>query len=125
VELLGFDLDAPEVSAPGSEVTVRMYWRRTGSLAGKWRLFTHLGDSDGTFENFDRNGSLRESETSTPESWEIHRIYVDTQTLKIPEKAAAEVTLLVGVWQGRQRLPVLSGPHDAENRGIVVHLKTR
>jgi hypothetical protein len=130
VHLIGYRFE-PEVAHPGDEVKLTYYWRCDDTLEDGWLLFTHTKDEgNGHLGNLDYSGPLREARSNGhqvlgPDRWEKGKIYVDTQTYKVPsDVAGSEVTILVGVWKNDSRLRVLSGPSDGENCAVVGKIKT-
>ena len=127
VHLIGYDF-RPESARPGQQVKLTYWWRCDVAVGDDWLLFTHTkaeGKSEG---NLDYDGPLREQRDTHqvlgPDRWEKGKIYVDQQTYTVPNDfAGLEVTVVVGVWKGYDRLHILSGPHFADNSAIVGKIK--
>jgi hypothetical protein len=126
VHLVGWDVQPEGVVAPGSKLTLTMYWRSAARLDSGWALFTHLtGNGGKRIGNVDDVGPLRGANGLSPSSWQPGKVYVDSQTFEIPRGIRdSEITIVVGVWKGNARLDVLSGRVDRERRAIVAHVKT-
>src|SRR4029453_14713120 len=53
------------------------------------------------------------------------KVYADEQSFRVPDDVkTADFAVTTGIWKGDARLKVVSGPADADNRGIVVRMKT-
>lgn len=130
VHLVGYSIEPKGNAAPGAEVKLTMYWRVDEKLDDGWSLFTHILDAAGNrVLNIDNVGPLREVKESHqalwPSAWEKGKIYKDEQAFRMPDDLKTpEVSIVVGIWKGDARLKITSGPADAENRGIVAHVKT-
>jgi len=140
VQLLGYDISPAEVAAPGSKISLTLYWQRTGSLDEGWKLFTHLLDARGSqIGQFDKSGPLRagadeNTQALGPSDWQVGKIYVDKIELEVPRRVTRNdqqvalrtgtVTVAVGVWKEAARLDVLGGNSDARRRGFVTSLST-
>jgi hypothetical protein len=108
-----------------------MYWKVDKALdEGDWKLFTHVLDASGDrLMNIDNVGPLRHLkrnvQTFPPSSWAEGKIYVDSQSFTMPRKVkTANVQVVTGVWKGRDRLPIKSGPAISDNRALVATLTT-
>ncbi|APR99599.1 carbohydrate-binding family 9-like protein [Pajaroellobacter abortibovis] len=128
VELIGYRFD-PEVARTGERVKLTYYWKVNTKVGKKWLLFTHVLNGKGVqTDNLDWVGSLREpnryGQRFGPEVWEPGKVYVDEQTYMIPEDWEGNtLTVVVGLWRGEERLKVIAGPNDGDNRGIVGTIK--
>ena len=123
VELLGYDLDRPEVH-PGDELTVTWHWRCLGAPGAGWRLFTHVVDGDDRSRiNQDEVGPIREH--FQPEHWRPGLYIRDPQRIRVPRSWKSKVVdLRVGLWRGDDRMSIESGPEDGADRarGPVVRV---
>ena len=152
VALVGYAIDPVGVAAPGSHVKLTLYWQSLSPLGPGWGLFTHLTIPRQPHRLLDGSGPLRKSvpdasggqrQALGPSAWERGHVYVDPLEFDIPANVRApEVTVVAGVWRDTLRvikpgqpedpklalpglrLPVLSGPADDMQRGIVVHIST-
>ena len=129
ITLLGAQVDPGLEVAPGKRVSVTMYWRVDKPLGDLgWKLFTHVLDGSGDrLMNIDNVGPLRHVEKAgqawPPGYWQPGKIYVDTQTFTMPRKLKSpKVQIVTGIWKGRDRLEVKSGPQVSENRALVATL---
>src|SRR6187402_2442459 len=129
VQLLGYAIEPEHEQRPGTRVKLTMYWKLTQDLEEGWNLFTHVVDAQGVrLLNIDNIGPLREwrgsGQAFPPGDWTVGKVYVDEQSFTIPKEAKGELLdVVVGIWKGEQRLKVVEGPHDAENRAKVATLK--
>jgi hypothetical protein len=130
VRLIGYKIEPVGTAAPGTDVKLTMFWKVEDKLDDGWSLFTHVIDSNSErILNIDNVGPLREVKESHqalwPSAWEKGKIYADEQSFRVPDDLkTADFAVTTGIWKGDARLKVVSGPADADNRGIVVRLKT-
>ena len=130
IHLIGYRFE-PESAKPGESVKITYYWRCDEPLEEGWVLFTHTkDDGSGKMGNLDYEGPLRDQRNGNhqvlgPERWEKGKIYVDTQTYKVPDDTSgSEITVTTGIWKGDARLRIISGPNDGDNSAIVGKIKT-
>lgn len=152
VALVGYAIEPSGVAAPGSHVKLTLYWQSLSPLGPGWGLFTHLVVPRQPHRLLDGAGPLRKSVPAAdggqrqalgPSSWQRGKVYMDPLEFEIPTNAnAPELTVVAGVWRDALRvvkegqaedpklalpglrLPVLSGPADNMQRGIVLHIST-
>lgn len=129
--LLGAQIEPGVDVEPGGRVKVTMYWRADKALDDvDWKLFTHVLDGSGErLMNIDNVGPLRHvrrnRQSWAPGNWLAGKVYVDTQTFTMPRKLkGSKVQLVTGIWKGRQRLPLKSGPSITDNRALVATFNT-
>lgn len=127
IRLLGHKIDPEGPLRPGQEFKLTLYWQCDERLDGGWQLFTHLLDERGNRVpggHYDNTGPLREVSSGRqalpPSDWRKGKVYVDEQTLRLPDEVAPRVALAVGIWREDQRLPV--APPSPQNRAIVAEL---
>ena len=132
ITLIGMKIDPGLDIDPGQRVKLTMYWRADKALGEPdWKLFTHVLDSSGDrLMNIDNVGPLRHLARNTqawpPSNWVPGKVYVDQQSFTMPRKIkGSPVQIVVGIWKGRQRLEIRSGPTIGENRALVATLTTR
>lgn len=130
VTLVGYSIDPRGTVPSGGRVKLTMYWRCDKKLDDGWNLFTHVLDGSGErVLNIDNVGPIREwrdtHQVLWPTAWDPGKIYVDEQVFTIPPNLKTDrVQVVTGVWRENDRLKIVSGPHDRENRGIVVNIPT-
>jgi hypothetical protein len=124
--LLGVQVEPGLEVAPGKRVKMTMYWRADKALDDPdWKLFTHVLDGAGDrVMNIDNVGPLRQmgrdGQAWPPGRWTPGKVYVDVQTFTMPKKLKSpKLQVVSGVWRGRDRLPVKSGPQISDNRALV------
>jgi hypothetical protein len=128
VTLLGCRVEPERPLAPGDLVRFTLYWRVDAPLPPGFSLFTHLLDGAGVrVLNLDQVGPLRQwkdrRQVLGPWAWEPGKTYVDEQELRIPRGLRSRrLELVGGLFRGDERLPIRSGPHDAERRGRFAEL---
>lgn len=131
LHLIGYDVSPESGTGPGQTVRLKLYWKPVSRLDPGWNLFTHLED-DGAHQlwNFDREGEFRSSLAGKMPAGlsllEPGKIYVDEQTLTMPraDQLAPYINIVVGVWQGDMRLPIVSGVSDGHEGAILARLST-
>jgi hypothetical protein len=95
-ELLGYSLDAQPIAAPGSKLSLKLYFRSSGQLDEGYVPFTELVLPDGKRIEIVGNGPLRKG-ALTPSHWEHGKVYVDQMDLTVPpELDAARFSIVVG-----------------------------
>ena len=131
ITLLGVTVDPGLDVAPGKRVKVTMYWRADKALDDpSWKLFTHILDGSGDrVMNIDNVGPLRSGGNNVqawpPGRWTPGKIYVDTQTFTVPKKLKSQkLQVVAGIWKGKDRLPLRSGPSVSDDRALVASLTT-
>jgi len=131
LRIIGYKLDRA-VATPGSTVKVTLYWRCEEKLDDGWMLFTHVDDPiSNQVTNFDWGSAIREQKGDRqilgPDRWEKGKVYVDEIDMRIPDWGPGmgpELRIMTGVWRKDDRLRVLSGANDGDNRAILFTLKT-
>jgi hypothetical protein len=148
-ELLGYALDSTGTAAPGSQVSLKLYWRSTGKLGAGYLPFTELVTPDGTRVEVEGNGPVRKGQL-TPQNWVPGKVYVDELSFTVPKDLdAARFSIVVGLRtqpvapeqpaEGAEKkaekpadegafglvyLSVLSGPADQTHGGVLATLET-
>jgi hypothetical protein len=130
ITLLGTKVEPAGNVKAGEKVKVTMYWKVQKEIGDPgWKLFTHVMDGSGErILNIDNVGPLRhlvgQDQALSPSHWKTGKVYVDEQEFAIPKKVrSSTIQVLVGIWKADERLPVVSGPHERDNRGIVATIK--
>lgn len=129
--LLGYKIAPVGAVTPGQRIKLTMYWQSKKKLDDGWQLFTHVLDGSGErILNIDNVGPLRtvtgDHQVMAPSDWTAGKVYVDEQTFTVPKNVKTNrIQVVTGIWKGNDRLKTLSGPHDRENRGIVVTIPIR
>jgi hypothetical protein len=131
ITLVGAQIEPGLVVEPGGRVKITMYWRVDKALDDvDWKLFTHVLDSSGErLMNIDNVGPLRHMRRNRqswpPGSWVPGKVYVDSQSFTMPRKLkTAKVQVVAGIWKGRERMLLKSGPSITENRALIATLDT-
>lgn len=128
--LLGAKLTPPGQVKPGTQMKLTMYWRADKKLEAGWNLFTHVLDGSGErVLNIDNVGPIREwkgdKQVLSPSQWEPGKVYVDEQDFAVPANLRTDkIQVTTGVWRENDRLKIVGGPADRENRGIVANIST-
>jgi len=145
LHLVGYEVSPATTAAPGSTVSVKLYWRSVKKVPLCYRLTTRLTAPNGTIHEFDDVGPLRESSETDrgkvprfpPSAWTPGMIYVDEQSLTVPNTDAPVLDLTVGVScpsytmnEGKLekasefKLGVLSGVSDGKEGAFLARLVT-
>lgn len=131
VKLLGYEMRPARFARAGQRVRLTLYWQLTGNVEPGSRLYTHLLDGSGErIGSFDEIGPLREPKEGQPklppEGWEPGKVYLDELSFRFPGGVKTEeVQLVAGIVRDSELLPIASGPHDGNGRGLVAELKVR
>lgn len=114
---VGLDVD-PEKPLPGKAMKLTHYWKVKQPVGEDWKLFVHLGGPrSGSYVNAD-HAPLR---GRYPVSyWKAGEIIRDQHSVTLPARwPGAAVDVYVGIWKGPQRLKVVKGPSDGDNRVLA------
>jgi hypothetical protein len=111
-ELLGYSLSPAALAAPGSKVTLKLYWRSVSKLEQGYELFTQLVTPGGKRFDVQATGALRQGGALAPSNWEPGKVYVDETELTVPDDLeAASFSIVVGF----KTAPIApEAPADAE-----------
>jgi hypothetical protein len=131
LHLVGYEIEPEGKVGPGQSLTLKLYWKVVGRLGPNWNLFTHLeGERGEQLWNYDREGAFRGFVSGKmPAGLSLLSpgvVYVDEQTLALPkpEQLTPRVAVVIGVWNDRLRLPVVSGVSNGRDAAIVTHFDT-
>jgi Carbohydrate family 9 binding domain-like len=123
VTYLGLDVD-PATVEPGKDVKLTHYWKLVASPGDGWKPFTHLeGPNHGGFINADHTPVRGKYPAS---AWKPGDIVRDEQVIRLPPNWSYDVlNVYTGFWRGSARLPVKSGPHDADGRVLAAAIPVK
>ncbi len=117
VVYLGLDVDPLPVD-PARDITLTHYWKLVAPPGDGWKTFTHVeGPNHQGYINVDHAPVKGKYPVS---AWKPGDIVRDVHTIHLPagwNKPTLEV--YVGLWRGPARMPIRSGPHDAEGRVLA------
>ncbi|MFC1641557.1 carbohydrate-binding family 9-like protein [Myxococcota bacterium] len=131
VRLLGANVTPDGVVAPGKRVKVTLYWQLQVHPGPGWCLFTHVLDQAGEpMVNLDHVGPIRTpsgaGQVFGPSAWPEGKVIVDEQEFTVPGGGTTHrIQLVTGVWRGSDRMRIVSGARDADNRAMVLSLPIR
>jgi hypothetical protein len=100
-ELLGYAIN-PEPQpgqkvTPGSQLSLKLYWRSTGKLDADYVPFTELVAASGTRVEVEGSGPVRKGEL-VPHNWEPGKVYVDELSITVPpELDTTRFSIVVGL----------------------------
>jgi len=115
---------------PGGSVDVKWFWKPVTRIGKGWGLFTHIESETGRqLANYDSEGAFRAFLKSKPEGLAALTpglIYVDEQQLNLPkaEDLTPDISVIVGVWNDKMRLPIVSGASNGHEAAFLAHLST-
>lgn len=94
----------PVSAQPGQQVTLRHYFTATRQPPQGWGFFVHVADATsrqqvGNLDHEIQNGAAPLG------TWPVGKVVEDVHTLQFPNYPG-QLQLLLGFWQGNQRLPV-------------------
>ena len=135
IALVGYELGTTGPVSGGSEIGLTLYWQASAPLEPGWELTTEVLSQRDLLAS-EAQGALHTGPDSKlgPSAFRIGRLYKDELRIKLPEQLSrAEISIAASVKRSLPpadpalpplvfRLPVLSGPSDGNNRGIVAHL---
>ena len=150
VALVGYSVEPSTLAAPGSKISLKLFWRSSSKLSGPYKLYTELVTAGGKRFEVEGGGPLR---SLAPSSWVPGKIYIDDVTLTVPadidaarfsivagfktepvaaeaaaekpdEKAAKDAKEKPATTFGAVYLNVLSGPADAKHGAVIATLDT-
>lgn len=121
VELVGYDL--PLELERGRPFKITLYYKVNQPIAGGYRIFIHF---DGPGSRF--NGDHTPLDGKFPTNYWVPGFYVIDEFTVTPDRVtqpSGTYTLYSGFWAGDQRLKVVAGPSDGENRVRMGTLRVR
>lgn len=123
VIFLGLDADPLPANA-GRDLKLTQYYKVVSSPGDGWRTFTHLeGPGKQNYVNADHAPMDGKYPVS---AWKAGDIIRDIHTVHVPDGWSFPVLeVYVGLWRGQERMPVKSGPHDAEGRVLAASIPVR
>jgi hypothetical protein len=96
-ELIGYALEPENKAAPGSQLSLKLYWRSTGKLDAGYLPFTELVLPKGTRIDVEGTGPVRKG-ALVPGNWEQGKVYVDELSITVPADIdAARFSIVVGL----------------------------
>jgi len=96
-DLLGYALEPAGIAAPGSQLSLKLYWRSTGKLDGEYVPYTELVLPNGSRTEVESSSPVRKGEL-VPSKWEQGKVYVDEASFTVPKDIdAARFSIVVGL----------------------------
>jgi hypothetical protein len=152
--LIGYTVEPAKLAAPGSKLSLKLFWRCTGKLTNGYQVYTELVTPGGRRFAVEGTGPVRQGALN-PSNWEPGKIYIDELDVTVPEELeAARFAIVVGLKTapvappepeaakegeekadeakdkpvegtfGQVYLSVLSGLSDDKHGGVVATLET-
>lgn len=152
--LIGYALEPARLAAPGSKLTLKLFWRSTSKLGDGYRVYTELVTPGGKRFPVEGTGPVRQGALN-PSTWEPGKVYLDELDITVPEELdAPRFSIVVGLKTapvaaeespagakdgakeadakdkpaegnfGEVYLSVLSGLSDSKHGGVVATLET-
>lgn len=114
---LGLDVDRETVQ-PGESILLTHFWKIKKPITN-WKLFVHL-IGPGVYVNADHKPVFGLYPVS---QWKEGQIIRDQHSATVPpDYRSNEITVRVGLWQGKRRMKI-KGPQDDEDRVLAATLK--
>ena len=118
---LGCDVDT-ETVVPGKSFNMTHYWQVNNPLTDDWKLFVHLEAPDTKKAHLNAD-HVPIAGKYPVRIWKKGEIIRDIQKMTVPQSWPSNgLEVYVGLWKGPQRLKVVKGPNDGENRVLSVKL---
>jgi hypothetical protein len=96
-QLIGYTIEPTRLAAPGSKLSLKLFWRSTDRLSQGYQLYTELVTPAGKRFEVEGTGPLRKG-ALTPASWEPGKIYIDELEVTVPEELEApRFSIVVGI----------------------------
>jgi Carbohydrate family 9 binding domain-like len=120
---LGLDAD-PLPAASGKDLKLTQYFKVVATPGDGWRTFTHV-EGPGKQNYFNADHVPVDGKYPVG-AWKAGDIIRDVHTVRIPDGWSFPVLeVYVGLWRGAERMPIRTGPHDAEGRVLAASIPVR
>jgi hypothetical protein len=95
-ELVGYALEPEGTAAPGTKLTLKLYFRSTGALDAGYAPFAELVTPNGRRIDVSGSGPMQGGALS-PANWETGKVYIDELPITVPTDInAARFSIVVG-----------------------------
>jgi len=95
VALVGYAVEPATLAAPGSKISLKLFWRSAAKLNGPYKLYTELVTPGGKRFEVEGGSALR---SLAPSSWVPGKIYIDDVTLTVPaDMEAPRFSIVAGL----------------------------
>lgn len=121
VELLGYDLNAPQPLQPNDTLTLTLYWRALKTMETSYTVFAHLIDRANNI--FGQNDSIPVQAARPTTSWAPGEVLVDTHRFQVaPEAAPGRYQIEVGLYNAvtLTRLPTFDSNGNSTGDRILL-----
>jgi hypothetical protein len=123
VLFLGLDAE-PLPAEAGKDLKLTQYFKVVSPPGESWKTFTHVeGPAKQNYVNADHvpiDGKYPVG------AWKAGDIIRDVHTIHLPDGwTFPTADVYVGLWRGAERMPIKSGPHDAEGRVLAASIPVR
>jgi hypothetical protein len=121
IELIGYDV--PPVVQKGEDIKLRLYFKVLAPVSGAWKIFVHL---DGAGSRI--NGDHVPLEGRFPTQYWVPGYFITDEHMIRPDRATEADgyhQLFMGLWMGADRMKIVSGAQDGENRAKLGGLQVR
>jgi hypothetical protein len=115
IEFLGYDIELPhgDYVGAGESFTITWYFRALRPIPGGWKMFVHV-DGHGLRLNGDHHPV---DEKYPVRLWDEGDVVIDRQELSVPANyRPGPYTIYMGFYSGSNRIRVVEGPKDNDNR---------
>ncbi len=123
VVYLGVDV-SPNPAEAGKDLRLTHYWKVIAAPGEGWRTFTHAnGPGAKSYVNID-HGPVRGKYPVS--QWKAGDVIRDEHAFRVPATWPHDkIEIFVGLWRRTERMPVKSGPKDAEGRVAAASLPVK
>jgi hypothetical protein len=139
LRLVGYELSGELPARAGAELSLDLYWESAKAIEPGWQLTTELSSGGVRLGEAGKPASAADNadENASPAGFRLGRIYRDQHKLQLPDELpGSSLTILAAVSLAQPKgtshspdsatpsfhVPVLSGPSDGEERGVVAHV---
>jgi hypothetical protein len=121
IQIVGYDL--PDEIERGKPFKMTVFYKVTQAVPGGYRIFHHF---DGAGARF--NGDHTPLDGKFPTNYWVPGFYILDEFTITPDRVTTPTglcTVYTGFWSGDQRLKVVAGPADSDNRVKLGMVKVR
>lgn len=121
VELLGYDLNAPQPLQPNDTLTLTLYWRALKTIDTSYTVFAHLIDSANKI--FGQSDSIPVQAARPTTSWAPGEVLIDTHRFQVaPQAVPGLYQIRVGLYDAvtLKRLPTFDSNGTATGDRILL-----
>lgn len=121
IELLGYDLDAPQPSKPNAPVRLTLYWRALNAMDTSYTVFTHLINADEKI--FGQRDKIPLDGARPTTSWAAGEIFTDVYEFNVaPDASPGNYKIEIGFYTTPDfaRLPTFDANGNATGDRVLL-----